>query len=222
MTLLTLDSLSLTIDGVTDSMLYGRAVPTADLEAAARFIASRQGQPGSYRGLFAPTEAEYRDGIRLYTGERVRSGAGTAHILSEEAMRALLILGVETPETVAALGRAREAFAAMMPPAPAGRYCCATCSAALWRHLGAARYSDAESRLVDGLSSLKSRRKDGAWRSFPFHYTVLALLGIDLPEATDELRYCAPAMERALRGRSKDPVLASRRRAVLEKALARC
>lgn len=190
--------------------------------AAASFIASRQGLPGSYRGLFAPTDGEYRDGVRLYTGERITSGAGTAHILSEEAMRALLVLGVTTVDVVGAMEKAAEAFAAMLPPAPAGRYCCCTCSVALWRHLSVARCPDAEARLADGLAGLKARRKDGVWRSYPFHYTVLTLLGIGLPEAADELRYAAPAMERALRGHSREPLLASRRRAVLEKALARC
>ena len=41
------------------------------------------------------------------------------------------------------------------------------------------------------------RDGDHQWRRFPFWYTVLALSEMDTAEARTELKYAAPALERA-------------------------
>jgi hypothetical protein len=56
--------------------------------------------------MFAPTERDFRAGIRLFTGERVTSGAATSHILGEEACRALLLLNTDVKKAREALQRA--------------------------------------------------------------------------------------------------------------------
>ncbi len=63
-----------------------------------------------------------------------------------------------------------------------------------------------------GAAHLRSMR-DGEhqWRKFPFWYTVLALSDMDSREAKAELRYAAPALERAVR-RAVPPALYARRR----------
>ena len=94
MTLIHPDSLAATVDAVSEAAFLGRPMPKAQREGAARFIAGRQGLPGSYAGMFAPSEKERRAGLRLFTGELVRSRAATGHILGEEACRALLVLDV--------------------------------------------------------------------------------------------------------------------------------
>ena len=87
---------------------------------------------------------------------------------------------------------------------------------------GGLRQADPDKWLEGGLTSLRvSRTGDGRWQSYPFHYTLLTLTETDLPGAREELRYAAPACERAIRLAATDDVYVKRRRAVAERALAR-
>ena len=56
--------------------------------------------------MFAPTNEDYTEGVRLFTGERISSRVGTGHILGEEACRALLLLDVGLGEVENALEQA--------------------------------------------------------------------------------------------------------------------
>jgi hypothetical protein len=81
-----------------------------------------------------------------------------------------------------------------------GRYCCGTCSCALWRHLAAGGLNRAEERLAAGVRHLRSRRDgEGRWRGFPFFYALLALSEMDLPAAQAEMRYAVPVCEQYVR-----------------------
>jgi hypothetical protein len=193
----------------------------------AKWIAARQGIEGAYAGMFAPTPHDFNTGARLFTGEGIASRIGTAHVLGEEACRALLLLGSRRAAVRSALRRATEGIGARLAGAEsrggsAGFFCCGTCACAVWRHLTAGGLSGGEKRLSDGLRALR-RHRDGAgrWRRFPFYYTLLALSEIDLPAATRELRYAAPACERAVRTRARDGQIARRRRLLLERVLER-
>ena len=53
--------------------------------------------------------------------------------------------------------------------------------------------------------------RDQQWRKFPFWYTVLALSDMDCVEAKSELRYAAPALERAASRAVPSSVYARRR-----------
>jgi hypothetical protein len=106
MGLLNAQSLASTLDGVTDALFLGEHITRAEARRVACWIASRQGLPGSYAGMFAPTPVDYENGIRLFTGERISSGAATGHILGEEACRALLLLDVDLSSVGEALDRA--------------------------------------------------------------------------------------------------------------------
>lgn len=103
-----LDTLSLasTIDAVNDALFFGRRIPKNEARRVATWLAGRQGLSESYAGMFAPTSKDYAEGIRLFTGERISSGAATGHILGEEACRALLLLDVDIEEARVALRRA--------------------------------------------------------------------------------------------------------------------
>jgi hypothetical protein len=93
----------------------------------------------------------------------------------------------------------------------------------LWRHLAAGGLDNQEMRLIEGLKTLKSYRKqDGKWRRFPFYYTLLALSEIDSPLAVDEMRYTAEICERYVKRPSGDDVYAKRRRTLSERVLERC
>jgi len=95
-----------TCNAVGDALFFYTSIPGTDARDAAEWIAGRQGLPGSYAGMFAPTERDMRNGIRLFTGERITSGAATRHITGEEACRTLLLLNSDSSRVRAALDRA--------------------------------------------------------------------------------------------------------------------
>jgi len=222
------NSLAALVDSIEQKRYFGQKIPARELLAATREIASRQGLPGSYAGMFAPTRLDFRRGIRVFTGEPVRSGAATAHILGEECCRLLLRLDVKDRLVSAALARAEAGMLERLKPPEriharnVGFYCCGICTVSLWRHLAADGLDKPAPRFRDGLRVLASCRSDNnRWNRFPFFYTLLALTELDVPEAGKELLWAAPAAERSLktlRGAGRFP---KRRRAVLEQALAR-
>jgi hypothetical protein len=104
--LLYTQSLSRTLEATGDALLFGKSIPAAEARRVANWLSDRQGGPGSYAGMFAPTAKDFADGIRLLTGERISSEAATAHILGEEACRTLHLLGVGSTKVREALSRA--------------------------------------------------------------------------------------------------------------------
>ena len=71
-------SLSGTLDAVNEALFFGKRIPKDESRRVAGWIAARQGLPGSYAGMFAPTSQDYAHGIRLFTGERISTRAATA------------------------------------------------------------------------------------------------------------------------------------------------
>lgn len=221
------NSLAMTLDALNDGFFAGRKLTSTERSDAINWIAGRQGLPGSYRGMFAPTPLDYQRGIWLFTGERVVSGAAIGHILGEEASRALLMLDRRSVPARAALERSNKNMIKALatcetPNRPRGFYCCGTCTAAMWRHLAAGGLNQPRKRLSHGLKVLRKYRDGtGKWRRFPFYYTLLALNEIEVKEALAEMRYAAPLCEKYLeRSRAKGRI-AARRRALMERILAK-
>lgn len=220
-------SLAAVVDQIEESRFFHRKVPARALLTAAREIASRQGLPGSYAGMFAPTGLDHQRGIRVFTGEPMRSGAGVAHILGEECCRLLLELGLKDKLVSAALARAEDGMLERLNSLDRqhvdhiGFYCCGICTASLWRHLSAGGLDRPGPRLKDGLKVLAGYRTGtGRWTRFPFFYTLMALTEIGTPAARAELRWAAPAAARSLKALRGTGRYTPRRRAVLERTLA--
>jgi len=219
-------SLSQTVDAIHTAHFDGRTLVAAERGDAARWIAARQGLPGSYGGTFAGFATERSKGIVLFTGERIAS-ASARHILGEEASRALRLLRVRDRSVTRALDAADEglmqclARAAEDPrKANPGLYCCGKCSVGLWRNLLAGGLTRREERLQRGAVHLRSvRDEEHGWRKFPFWYTVLALSEMDGPEAKRELKYVAPALERAAGRATPATMYTHRRQALAVRAL---
>jgi hypothetical protein len=199
-------SLAETVDAINAALFDRRMLTAVERGQAARWIAGRQGLPGAYANTFAGFPSERARGIALFTGERIAS-ASARHILGEEASRALRHLRVRDRRVTRALGAAHDGLMQCLARAAAdprngnpGLYCCGKCSVGLWRNLLAGGLDRHEERLRRGASHLRSMR-DGKhqWRRFPFWYTVLALSEMDSTEARTELKYAAPALERAAR-----------------------
>jgi len=226
MALLHTSSLAATLDAVDEAFFLGKTPSKREREEVANWLASRQGLPGSYAGMFAPPES-YRPGTRLklFTGDGLSSRGGALHVLGEEACRALILLDVQEPPVPAALRRATEGMLSRIGRGTqqSGRYCCGTCSAALWRHLAAGGLQQPERLLAGALKTLRTARDgEGRWKGYPFWYGVLALSEVPLPAAQAELRYAAAALERALRRGPGDDVYAKRRRVLAERVLTQC
>lgn len=223
MKLLNVNSLASTLDALNEVFFLGKSLSNADRRKVADWIAGRQGLKGAYRGMFAPTPLDYRRGIRLFTGERVVSGAAIGHILGEEASRALILLDGSSAVARDALKRSnRGMIRALMSCETPGRvrgfYCCGTCTAAMWRHLAVGGLGKSKQRLGAGLKVLRKYRDGtGKWRRFPFYYTLLALSEVDDKLARDELRYVMPLCERLLRRYSAKSKIATRRRMLLRR-----
>jgi hypothetical protein len=219
-------SLARTVEAVAEAQFYGWKITSAELLRALRFIASRQGLPGAYAGLFAPVEGEETKRLQLFTGEWVQSQAATLHILGEEAYR---VLARGLPAGAAGVKALKQAPLIMQPRLEAsdlrgpGMYCCGTCSVAVWRAIGAGGYPGLAGYHEQGMRSLRAARSgDGRWRRFPFWYTLLALTELDPALARAELRYAAPAVKRALKRVSADGAISERRRRVGAHALDCC
>jgi hypothetical protein len=223
----TAGSLAETLNNLDEAFFLQRALTRAERITAARWIAERQGKYGSYADMFAPTDRDFEKGIKVFTGESVRSGAATGHILGEEACRALVLLKVPDPMTKAALARARFGMLRRLRETETrskvhGIYCCGICSAAYWRNVAAGGLDRREARLAAGMKQLRAHRLgDGQWRRFPFFYTLLALSEIRLKSAVEEIRYAAPRCERYLKHAHGTGAFARRRRLLAERILAR-
>jgi hypothetical protein len=220
-------SLAITLDALNEVFFMGRSLSKSDRTSVVSWLASRQGVKGAYRGMIAPTPLDYKRGIRLFTGERVVSSAAIGHILGEEASRALIMLYGSLPVAREALKKSNKGMmkALMSCETPArvrGFYCCGMCTAALWRHLAVGGLGKPKKRLRAGLKVLKRYRDGtGKWRRFPFYYTLLALSEIDGNLAREEIRYVAPICERLVKRYKAKNKIATRRRIVLERILAK-
>ena len=198
MTLLYTRSLAATLDAINEALFYQRRITNEEKKEAARWIASRQGLPGSYADMFAPTEEDRKEIPRVFTGEKPGSLASASHILGEEACRALILLDVADREVRQALEHARHGIMSRLPKQrPYGMYCCGTCTPAFWRHMTAKELDGGEHCLSAGVQVLRALRAgNGRWRAFPFYYTLLALSDMEFPGAFEEMRYAAPVCER--------------------------
>ena len=211
-------SLSRTVDAVNAARFEARVLARSDRSRVAQWIASRQGLPGAYGHMFAGFPSERQKGIVLFTGERITS-ASARHILGEEASRALRWLNVRSRAVAKALETADDGMMQCLARAAEhplggnpGLFCCGKCSVGLWRNLLSGGLDRREERLQRGAVYLRSMRNgDSGWRRFPFWYTVLALGEMDIVEANAELKYAAPALERAA-ARTVPAALYARRR----------
>ena len=222
MKLLNQNSLSTTLDNLNQLFFDNVPIPVSEKKSVAKWIAGRQGLPGSYWKMFAPTASDFK-GIKLFTGEFVNTRAGLSHILGEESCRALNTLGVnETMESVEAAQKGLQSaikHCREVGYESYGYYCCGKCTAAYWRNLSS---GEGQNRILlkAGMKHLKSSRDSkGKWKRFPFYYTLYSLIEIDLPEAREELKYAAPVCERLVRTMRKDGKYAQRRNKLVQRVL---
>lgn len=218
-------SLASTIDSINEALFYKKFLSKSSAVEVAEWIASRQGMPGSYANMFAPTKKDFQKGLVLFTGEKVSTRAGISHVLGQESCRSLILLDVKSTNVKMAIKKATAGFIERMKniKQDKGTYCCATCSCAFWRHLAAGGLVNSEWILARGLRTLKSCRDGkGRWKKFPFYYTLLVLSEMQLDGSVKEMQYAAPACERLLNRETKKDRISQRRHTLAEKILEMC
>ncbi len=215
-----LDSTSLvsTLDNINTAYLSGEAIASEEGLEAARWIVSRQGEKGSYRGMSAPTQADFTNGIRLFTGEKLVC-ASARHIMGQEAARATWLLGRSDSTVCNAYNQATGWMHEVQDFQTSGTFCCGRCTLAFWRHAWVGDFDQKEAHIVKGLQNMKEMRLgDGKWRNFPFFYAVYALSELELEPARSELHYARPVMERYIK-RAPLEVFSKRKIAILNNVL---
>lgn len=212
-----------TVDEVNAAFFEGRTIAPARADEIVAWLAGRRIRSGRHSGLLAPSEQDYQQGVRLFTGERLRTKLATRHVLTAEAARAMVLLGTPSAtvqECLERVGRrlAGECFAGTCRIGE-----CAHSAVGLMRLLAAGGPVDAEAGLVGQIEQIREHRDGrGRWWRFPFYYTLLALTETELPSAVEELRYAAPACERVQRRTPHRGTTGRRRQVLVERALSRC
>jgi hypothetical protein len=216
--LLDSNSLTKTIDNVNEHFFHNQSIPEDEGLEAARWIASRQGEKGAYRGMSAPTAYDFEKGIRVFTGE-ILTSASARHIMGQEAARSAWLLAKDDPIVRSAYNQATKWMHENQEFHLYGTFCCGKCTLAYWRHFKVGNFDQREALISKGLSSMKKMRiGDGKWHRFPFFYAIYTLHELELEEARAELEYARPVMERYLKRTPKD-TYSRRKIAIIERAL---
>ncbi len=172
------------------------------------------------REIAANLDWEDGDGLRLFTGERLRTRFAANAIRCAESARALILLDSPTVDGVMMLEEARRRLLGRCFTDGCTLGECAHAAIGWLRYLSVTDFPDTQRRLEAGLKVVHGLRDaNGRWKDLPFYYTLLMLSEQDSPAARRELRYAAPACERLLAMQPLDEVYGLRRRTVLERVL---
>jgi len=200
MKILNTKSLAVTVENLNDAFFKGIVIPNSEKNSIAKWIASRQGGPRSYAGMFEPMPVDFSSGFKLFTGEEVTSRAGIGYCLGQDCCRLLIKLNIKDNAVQTALHKAQNGIAERInsPDNTKGMYCCGRCSTVYWRYLAADIGKNA-GLLTTGIKILKSHRLgNGKWRRFPFWHTMLALSEMPAEISGSELKYSMPVLEKIL------------------------
>lgn len=212
------DSLQETLWRLEEVRQGFRSKSVAHVQEALEWVLSRQGLLRSYSNLFMPTNKDLSQGVRLLTGERMRSNAATRHVLGEEALRTAIVWKLRLSSVVT---EAVKGFDQILEKGGKnGYYCCYTCTISFLRTLAMVKPDNWDGVLEKALSRIKmARTPDGRWHGFPFYYTLLALSEMDTPPAKAELRHASKVAERLLKRYRYDDRTSRFRRLGLEATL---
>ena len=213
-------SLSETIDAVSVRLVSGESISVIDRDHIVAWLLDRQIQAGRDGGMFAPFPGEFEVGVRLITGERLRTRVATRNVLTLESARVLSALAGERADVRSALTRTSTA---MRHACFAASHCvigeCAHSSIAYMRGAASDRSGDHRKWIEDHLRIVSAHRDGtGRWKRFPFYYTLLSLLEVGTPAANAELEYASSACRRVI-GRASTGDYTMRRRRIVARVL---
>lgn len=218
-------SLSITLDRINERHFLGDTFDRTEAERTLDWLAGRFGDDSAYAGTFGITEQDSRSKLYTFTGERLQS-ASLRHIHAEETCRAIILLNRrvgrgQLPELESATSMLFGCFAqAHAKGRQYGTFCCGPCTVSLWRHMAVGGLGDYARYLDEGVGVLMSQRDGaGAWRRFPFYYTLLALSEVDTPNSRRAVSYALPECERRLHTIRRNTPFGTRRYRLLSRIL---
>ncbi|MAT44336.1 MAG: hypothetical protein CL609_18545 [Anaerolineaceae bacterium] len=148
---------------------------------------------------FCLSAADFTNGARLFTGERLHTQLGLNYVLGLEICRQLQRMDgflVETREIIKDVNQRLLNLCFVKDDCLIGE--CAYSLVAFWRYLISANWLDGKERINHYVRLLKSQRDgNGRWNRFPFYYTLMVLFESDTPQADAELAYALPACQRS-------------------------
>ena len=214
-------NLALNLDSIIENIFYNRPLSKSQITKITNAIVQSQYQSGKYWGMFALTNYNDEDGMRLFTGEKLHTLPAAGNILMQEYARVLVLFDLPSVDVQFAISLAT---ARMLQSSYSYRFSVmgeyAHSAVGFMRYLAVGSVEDWERRLKKHIKILSHHQNgNGRWLGFPFYYTLLALSEIDLPEAERELRYSLPACYRALRHLTPKDKYTQRRRIILERVL---
>ena len=216
------NTLASDLDALNEVLFFNYPLIGAERSIFLTMIAGRQIKDGPAAGLFSTPE-ENREGLRLFTGERLRTALATGNVLAAECMRALLLLSPPQPAPEDVLERAHAHLRGACFTGCCAKGECAHSSVAWMRCLAAQEGRRSEEWLQHHLEVIKAHRDgSGRWWNFPFYYTLLALTEIDLPEARSEMQYSAQACTQYLWRANHNGESDRRRTVLMQRVLERC
>lgn len=208
------------LDEFNDSVQNRKLLPDAYYDSLVEMICTKQLHSGDLRGTFDPGQKRLKEGIVLYTGERVRTKFATRSIVSLEAGRALLVAGSLNASARSALANLDTWLENQCFRDFCGSGECRYSTIAFLRYAASGAMKMGKDEIDSIIESLKTHRDGkGRWNGFPFYYTLLTLLELDTPAAGAELEYAKPACERALKLTNATDFFSSRRKAILQRLL---
>ncbi|MFX1370122.1 MAG: hypothetical protein ACFFAY_16145 [Promethearchaeota archaeon] len=216
------DGLFEALDEFNDSVQNRKLLPDAYYDSLVEMICAKQLHSGELRGTFDPGQKRLREGIFLYTGERVRTKLATRSIVSLEAGRALAVAESLNASARSALANLNTWLENQCFHDFCGSGECRYSTIAFLRYSASGAMKMGRGEIDSIIESLKTYRDGkGRWNGFPFYYTLLTLSELDTPAAGVELEYARPACERALKLTDATDLFSSRRKAILQKLLQR-
>lgn len=221
------NSLSQTIDNVSEAIFFNLEIGKEEKVQIVDFIINQQGKPDAYADTFAPTENDLKKDLVLFTGEKIRSRVGKRHMIGEEASRILRKLGLDNDNMNKALKRADTGLQKQINLCLSdsryvyGTYCCKTCSCGLWMNLSSGGTFMDENFLKAGMDFLRTHRDGkGKWKGYPFYYTLYVLHEIDPIIAMDEMQYAAEHIaKRSVKRKGRENKYELRRQYICEHIL---
>ena len=211
------------IDSINECLFYDKPVPKKDLKKAMRLIRSRQIINGDYTGQLSFTPADFDFGSRLFTGEKLQTKLAIKNILNQESIRLLGIFDCfsDDREDIIQLANSWLNESCFAEFCSVGE--CKHSTIGFMRYLNTMKLSKHRETLASFIDILKQHRnRKDSWEGFPFFYTLLTLLEIDLPEAKEELRFALPACERRMDRIDNVNKYTQRRLDVIRKVFSTC
>jgi hypothetical protein len=215
-------SLTRTIDAVSEAIFLGQPIPDDLRVDILALLIYRQIQTGSNSGFFHPLTPESGFPSRLFTGEQLHTQLARRHIQLIEAARLLRLLSRDDLSAANPIKLAELRMDTMCY----SKFCatgeCKSISIAYMRYLATCAQNDEPDRLSHFLAHLAAHRDGkGAWRGFPYFYTLLALTEIASSISGDEIQYAVGSFENRLARFHSIEAYTMRRQSILLKTLTR-